>query len=186
MAGQQDLTLPRPVTYDDYCQFPDDGKRYEILAGEIYVTPAPSPRHQYASKRLQRVLEQFFEGERACVVFAAPIDVILAPDDVVQPDLVVAEKPRISARGIEGPPLVLVEILSPSRTEYDRTTKARRYAARRVLNFWVVDPEARTLECFRLDESVYRRDTAAAKDDTLAVPAFDGLTLQLGDLWLAL
>jgi hypothetical protein len=61
MPQKPELTIPRRATYDDYCHFPDDGKRYEILDGDIYMTPAPSPRHQYASKRLQRVLEAYFE-----------------------------------------------------------------------------------------------------------------------------
>ena len=108
MAPQRQVTIPRPVTYEDYRHFPDDGYRYEILAGEIYVAPAPSPRHQYASKRLQRMLEDYFEGGRGYLVYNAPIDLIRAPDDVVQPDLVVvAEGPQISARGID--PSVLSE-----------------------------------------------------------------------------
>jgi hypothetical protein len=64
MPVRPDVIIPRRATYEDYRHFPDDGKRYEILDGEIYMTPAPSPRHQYTSKRLQRVLEQYFEGPR--------------------------------------------------------------------------------------------------------------------------
>lgn len=177
--------MPRRATYDDYCRFPDDGLRYEILDGEIFMTPAPSPRHQYASKRLQRVLEGYFEGDRAGLVFDAPLDVILSHEDVVQPDLVVvAGRPQISARGIEGQPLVLVEILSPLRPEYDRLTKASRYAARGVPHYWIVDPDRRTVECFRLDGGSYRLDASGSDRETIAVPAFEGLTLPLGDLWL--
>lgn len=121
-----DLTIPRRATYEDYCRFPDDGKRYEILDGQIHIPPSPSTPHQYASKRLHRILEDYFETTPSRLVFDAPLDVILADDDVVQPDLLVVERTQISKRGIEGPPLVLVEILSPSRIEYDRLTKARR------------------------------------------------------------
>ena len=184
MSAGQDLIIPRRATYEDYCRFPDDGQRYEILDGRIYMTPAPSPRHQFASKRLQRTLEAYFEGPRNCVVFNAPIDVILADADVVQPDLVVTTRSQISSRGIEGPPLVLVEILSPSRPEYDRLTKARRYAAQGVPHYWIVDPEVRALECFRLQDQVYCLDAAASKQDEFVVPAFDGLTIALADLWL--
>ena len=114
-----DLTMPRRATYQDYCRFPDDGKRYQILDGEIYMTPSPSTRHQYASKRLQRLLEAYLEDRLGYQVFNAPLDVILADDDVVQPDLiVVAERTQMSRRGIDGAPLVLVEILSPSRVKY--------------------------------------------------------------------
>ena len=183
---QRDMTLPRRVTYEDYCHFPDDGKRYEVLEGEVYMTPAPAPRHQFTSKRLQRILERHFEGRLGCLVFNAPIDVILAADDVVQPDLVVvSDGPQISARGIEGAPIVIVEILSPSRPEFDRSTKARRYAARGVPHYWIVDPDARTIECFRLDGLTYRLDASGRDPDEVVVPAFDGLTLPLTDLWLA-
>lgn len=177
--------MPRRATYEDYRQFPDDGKRYEIVDGEIFMTPAPSPRHQYASKRLQRLLEAYFEGERGGLVFAAPLDVILSDEDVVQPDLVVvSSRPQVSARGVEGPPLVLVEILSPSRPAYDRLTKAKRYAACGVNHFWIVDPDARTLECFRLQAGAYVLEASAGGRDTLVVSSFEGLSLPLEGLWL--
>jgi Uma2 family endonuclease len=184
MPARPDVTIPRRATYEDYRLFPDDGKRYEILDGEIFMTPAPSPRHQYASKRLQRLLEDYFEGARGCLVFNAPLDVILSADDVVQPDLVVANRPQVSARGVEGPPLVLVEVQSPSRPDYDRLTKARRYAARGVSNYWIVDPDARTLECFRLQADAYRLEASAGDRDVRAVPGFDGLMVPLESLWL--
>ena len=181
-----DLTIPRRATYQDYCRFPDDGKRYEILDGEIYMTPSPSTRHQYASKRLQRLLEGYFEETLGYQVFDAPLDVILADDDVVQPDLlVVAERTQMSRRGIDGAPLVLVEILSPSRVEYDRLTKARRYAARGVVHYWIVDPEARTLQCFRLIAGSYRLDASGADRDQVTLPSFEGLAIPLEGLWLA-
>jgi len=179
-----DLTIPRRATYEDYYRFPDDGKIYEILAGEIYITPAPSPYHQYTSKRLQRVLEEYFErGERDLVVFNAPIDVILANDDIAQPDLVVAARSQISRRGIEGAPALVVEILSPARVDYDRLTKARRYALRGVTHFWIVDPGTRTLECFRLEGAAYRLEASAAGEEGLQVPSFAGLTVPLAGLW---
>jgi Uma2 family endonuclease len=179
-----DLTIPRRATYEDYRHFPDDGKIYEILDGQIHMTPAPSPDHQYTSKRLQRVLEQYFEGQRGCIVFDSPIDVILADDDIAQPDLVVAARSQISRRGIEGAPLLIVEILSPSRPDYDRLTKARRYAVRGVGHFWIADPDARTLECFQRREGAYRLEASAASQAELSVPSFEGLTISLAGLWL--
>jgi len=181
-----DVTIPRRATYEDYCRFPDDGKRYEILDGEIFMTPSPSPRHQFASKRLQRILERYFEDTLGYQVFDAPLDVILSNADVVQPDLlVVAASQQVSTRGIEGAPLLLVEILSPSRPEYDRLTKASRYAARGVPHYWLVDPDGRTIECFQLDDSgVYRLGASATGQAELIVPAFSGLKIPLASLWL--
>jgi len=183
MVPQRDDTIPRRATYDDYLQFPDDGKRYEIVDGRIFVTPAPSTRHQFASKRLQRMLEDYFEHGRDALVFDAPLDVVLSNEDVVQPDLAVVSRAQMSRRGIEGPPMLVVEILSPSRPDYDRVTKAGRYAVLGVPHYWIVDPEAHTLECFRLDGGEYHRESSGTGDDSMSTP-FEGLTVSLGSLWL--
>jgi Uma2 family endonuclease len=145
--------LKQKLDYDDYSGIPPDGKRYEILEGDLYVTPAPSPTHQRISRRLERVLEDYFHPRRLGEVFDAPIDAILTPNDVVQPDLVVvANAAQISARGIEGAPLLMVEILSTSTRSQDRTVKARRYAALGVRHYWIVDPDAKALECYAWEQ----------------------------------
>ncbi len=177
--------LKTRLDYDDYCAIPPDGMRYELLDGQVHVTPAPSPLHQRVSKRLQRLLEAYFEEPGRGEVFNAPIDVILTPHDVVQPDLVVVTNPSlVSARGIEGPPVLVVEILSPTTTSYDRTTKAQRYVALGIPHYWLVDPEARTVECFRRHEAAYQLVGAFGPDDTLTHPDFPGLRLGLAALWL--
>ena len=81
--------LKQKLDYADYAAIPPDGQRYEILDGDLSVTPAPSPWHQRASKRLQRQLEAYFEARGLGEVFDAPIDLILTNQDVVQPDLLV-------------------------------------------------------------------------------------------------
>ena len=148
--------LKHKLDYSDYAGIPNDGKRYEILEGDLLVTPAPSPLHQRVSKRLQRQLEAYFEARSIGEVFNAPIDVILTTHNIVQPDLVVVDRvDQVSRRGIEGPPLLVVEILSPSTREQDRSVKARRYAALGIRHYWLVDPEARKVECYRADASTY-------------------------------
>ena len=141
------------LDYSDYAAIPDDGKRHELLEGALHVTPAPSTSHQHAAKRLFRQMEAYFEGRSRGEVFFALIDVILGPHDVVQPDLVVAERAeQVSKRGIEGAPLVVVEIVSPSTAEHDRNRKASRYAALGIPHFWIVDPELQAMECYRLEK----------------------------------
>ena len=179
-----DLILPGRVTYEQYRQFSNDGMRYEILDAELSVTPAPSPRHQFASKKLQRILEEYFEQAGEYVVFDAPLDVILADTDVVQPDLVIAARAQISERGVEGAPLLLVEILSPSSISLDRRAKAARYRVHGVQHYWIVDPVARTLECLRLVGEAYVLEASGGEADRLSVPAFEGLTIALASLWL--
>jgi Uma2 family endonuclease len=179
-----DTTLPGRATYDDYLQFPDDGKRYEILDGVVYMSPSPSPQHQYAGKRLQRVLEAYFEADGQHVVFDAPLDVILANDDIVQPDLVVAKRSQISKRGVEGAPRLLVEVLSPSNVAFDRQAKAARYLVRGVEHYWILDPMHRTLECFRLGNDEYQLEASGTDRDEVSVPSFAGLSVALEGLWL--
>lgn len=179
-----EATLKTRLSYEDYRSIPDDGKRYELLEGQLHVTPAPSPSHQHASKRLFAALLRYFDDGRRGQVFYAPIDVILSSDEVVQPDLVViVDSTQISSRGIEGAPAVVVEVLSPERAQYDRQVKAQRYAARGVPRYWIVDLEARTLECFRLEQGRYVLHAAGAGDGVLEAPGFPGLAIPLGTLW---
>jgi len=174
--------LKTRLDYDDYCAIPNDGKRYELLDGQVHVTPAPSPLHQRLVGRLFRPLSEYFRAPAE--VFVAPIDVILTPHDVVQPDLVVVANPaQVSSRAIEGAPLLVIEVLSPTTTTYDRTTKAQRYAALGIPHYWIVDPEARTVECFRRQEGAYHLVSVFGADDALTLPDCPGLRLDLGALW---
>lgn len=179
------LELKQTLDYGDYVHIPPDGNRYELLDGGLHVTPAPSPRHQRVSKRLQRLLEAYFEVRGLGEVFDAPIDLILTPHDVLQPDLlVVADTNSISARGIESPPLLVVEVLSPYTRDYDRTTKASRYAALGVRNYWLVDPELQQLRCYRADAGKYVLVVETQGAATLSHPDWPDMSLSLADLWL--
>ncbi len=176
--------LKRTLDYSDLQVTPDDGKRYELVRGWILVTPSPSPVHQRISKRLQRQLEAYFETRSLGEVFNAPIDLILTERDVFVPDLVVvSDSSHISRRGIEAPPALVVEILSPSTRAQDRGLKARRYAELGVAHYWIVDPERQRLECHRLAEGVFRPLVDAEGEATLEHPAWDGLVVDLAALW---
>jgi Uma2 family endonuclease len=170
------------LDYDDYCAIPPDGKRYELIDGKVHVTPAPSPLHQRIVLRLARTLSDHFTAPAE--VFVSPIDVILTPHDVVQPDVVLVTNPsQVSKRGIEGAPLLVVEVLSPTTTAYDRSTKAQRYAALGVPHFWIVDPESRTVECFKGGRATYINVASFGSEETLTHPDFPGLSLSLTVLW---
>ncbi|MGH7318952.1 MAG: Uma2 family endonuclease [Candidatus Rokuibacteriota bacterium] len=178
------VTLKRKLDYDDYAGIPPDRSRYEILDGDLFVTPAPSPFHQRASRRLQRHLEDYFHPPGRAEVFNAPIDVILSLHDVVQPDLVVVADPaQVSRRGIEGAPLLVIEVLSPSTANQDRTVKARRYAALGIVHYWMMDSEARRIECYRLAGAEYALLVQAEGDGVLTHPDFPGLAITLAELW---
>lgn len=175
--------LKRTLDYTDYAAAPADGRRYEILDGGLVVTPAPSPAHQRISRRLERQLDAYFRDARG-EMFHAPIDVILSPGDVVQPDIVIVSDPgQVSERGIEEAPLIVVEILSPSTREHDLGLKAQRYAEHGVRHYWVVDPEAKRLDCHRLEAGGYRCIATGEGDAVLAHPDWSGLSIELSRLW---
>ncbi len=145
----------------------------------------PVARRQWSSKKLQRHRDDYFEVRGLGRVFNAPIDVILSQHDVVQPDLVLVTNPgQISARGIEGPPQLMVDVPSPSTVTYDRATKSQRYAAPGVRHLWFLDPAGRRLQCFRLDGHTWRLVLEADGDQTVEHPDWHGLTIRLGDPWL--
>jgi Uma2 family endonuclease len=133
----------------DLADLPDDGNRYEVIDGELHVTPAPTWDHQRAVARLDRLLAPYVERERLGDVLIAPADVIFSPKRGVQPDLFVAplvdgKRPR-SFKEAERL-LLAVEALSPSTARWDRVKKRRLYRDERVPEYWIVDLEARLIE----------------------------------------
>jgi Uma2 family endonuclease len=173
------------LSYAAYAEIPADGQRWEFLDGEVFVTPAPSPAHQFAVMRLCRFLEDNLPtfGDDA-IAFVSPIDVILNDSEIVQPDVVVARRGQVSGRGIEGAPSLLVEVVSPTRPSLDRDIKARRYAANGVERFWLVDPVAHTIECFHLVEARYQLTAAGSGTATVDITDLPGLVLPLERLWM--
>lgn len=173
------------LDYDYILATPDDGKRYELVDGELLVNPAPSMIHQRVSRRLQRQLENYFHTRRLGEVFDAPFDVILTPHDVFEPDLLVVGDPaHTSARGVEKPPLLVVEILSPTTRKVDRGVKFRRYAQLGIQHYWIVDPEGKHADCFRLNSGAYRLVIGGEGDTKMDHPDWDGLVIDLAALWL--
>src|ERR1700693_2556454 len=109
------MTARVALTYRDYAALPEDGKRYEIHDGELSVTPAPTSDHQIVSANLFMILAAHVKARNLGLVLYAPLDVILAATAIVQPDLVYLDRGRLGAlrrRGVEGPPTLVVEILS--------------------------------------------------------------------------
>jgi Uma2 family endonuclease len=141
----------RPWTYEDYLDFPDDGKRYEIVDGEVHVTPAPLFRHQDIVLFVARKVADHLDRHGGGRVFIAPADVILSPTDVVQPDVLFvagADIHRITPANLQGPPTLAVEVLSDPR--HDRVRKRRLYAHFGVPEYWLVDPDGERVEVYRL------------------------------------
>ena len=175
------------LTYDDYCLLPNDRNRYEILDGELSVTPAPRTRHQSISSTFTGFLPTIsWPTSLATSFLPAPTDLILAPTTIVQPDLIFVGSDRrhiVTERAIEGPPTLLIEILSPTTHRTDRLTKAQLYAKHQVPHYWLVDPDQRTIEAYELARDHYDLAASARDAEVFAPSLFPGLSIQLSDLW---
>jgi Uma2 family endonuclease len=186
MRPTPDRLPPGPLTYEDYVELPDDGKQYEILDGELFVSPAPVPKHQAVSRNLLLILGSFVRDRQLGTIFNAPIDLILAQTTIAQPDLLFIRAGResiVTDRAVEGPPDLVVEILSPSSNRKDRTIKASLYARLGIPWYWIVDPSERRMEIYELEGDAYRRVSAEAASAIVTSPLFPGLEIRLADLW---
>jgi len=172
-----------PFTWADYRSWPDD-ERWQIIDGEAYaMSPAPTTRHQTLVSRLNRHWANFLDGKR-CQVYPAPTDLKLSDVDVVQPDLlVVCEPDKVKATHIEGPPTLVIEILSPSTELLDRGRKLDLYAASGVKEVWLVTPYPSLIEIFVLKGGSYRRAHAFTREQPFQCPSFPELKLDLNALF---
>jgi Uma2 family endonuclease len=179
-----------PYTYDDYRTLPEDmSRRYELLDGDLYMVPAPTTKHQLISSNLHAILREHARRHQLGAVFYAPVDVILGQGDareVAQPDIVfIAEGRRgiIQLHGIAGPPDLVVEILSPGTQERDRGYKRTMYARHGVGEYWIVDPESRTVEVYA--GAPERYDLAARHEvaGILISALFPGLEIPLREVF---
>ncbi len=138
------------ITWKDVQQLPDDGHRHEAIEGELYVTPAPSSRHQRIAKRLFLPLMELLESAGHGELYFAPIGVEFPhTEEGVQPDLVFVAKHGsgvVVEEGIRGAPDLVVEILSPTTAHRDRGVKLKLYDRQGVGQYWIVDPDARVVE----------------------------------------
>jgi Uma2 family endonuclease len=177
---------PPPLTYSEYRSLPDDGKRYELMEGDLFVSLAPSTRHQTVSRRLQFALMQALEVPGLAQIFNAPVDVIFEPTSVVQPDIVIVGAARqsiITARALEGVPDVVVEILSPGSHDRDEHLKRRLYERFAVPEYWVVDPDHGLLIVHRHDGAGYGIRARYDRASVLECPEFPTLRAPLGEIF---
>ncbi len=184
MAPQASRIIPHPrLTWADYQQLPDDGNRYEILEGELVVTPAPEYRHQLASANLVVPVINWLNqrGDRGKLLHA-PFDVVLAEDTIVQPDLVYMSEQtlRLIDKGrLHGVPDLVVEIFNERGAARDRLIKLQVYSRFRVREYWLVDLEARCITVLVLtDDGLYEQFASGSGSALLASRVLEGFTLE--------
>jgi Uma2 family endonuclease len=175
----------RPLTYDDLKRLRETrDERLEIIDGALFVTPSPTPMHQRVIRRLNRLLEAAIIDADVGEYFFAPLDVKFADRTVVQPDIVavLADKLPIVTSIIEVVPDFVVEVISSSTGAYDREKKRNTYARHGVAEYWLIDPEARSITIFSDPrESTYRSERVFS--DVAVSEIIPGLTVDLKGLF---
>lgn len=180
-------------TYAD-CLAWNENEHIEIIDGEATMMAAPSSIHQEISMEISRQLANYLDGKQ-CRVYSAPFDVRLfekdgdAPEDVdtvVEPDIsVICDRSKIDARGCKGAPDLIVEILSPSSLRNDRLIKLRLYQRAKIREYWIVDPENRTVQVLLLnDQGVLLPYEEYGRKDVAKVNVLDGCFIELGKVFL--
>jgi len=168
-------------TYEAYLALPEDGNRYEIIEGELYVTPPPIEGHQYSSGELFFAMFSFIRAHRLGILYHPPFEVHLsATTRPVQPDLTfirTENKPTFSMNYFEGVPDLVVEIFSPSTHRIDQTIKYDAYQKAGVAEYWMVDPLARTVWVYTLHEGVYTLHGQFVANDTITSKVLVGLEI---------
>jgi Uma2 family endonuclease len=155
----------RGWTYEEFANLPDDGNRYEVIAGELYVTPSPTSIHQRVVARLTAMIEVFTQEHGLGTLFSAPYDVIFGEGDYLEPDLLFVRREReeiVKDHAMVGAPDLVVEVLSPSTSRRDRGLKRERYAAYGVPEYWIIDTDLASIEVCRLSGGDLRRVEVAS------------------------
>jgi Uma2 family endonuclease len=177
-------------TYENYCQLPDDGQRYEVIRGHLYVSAAPSVLHQRTVSRLFLELNRFVVAQDLGEVLTAPLDILLPRGlaTPVQPDLVffrTGNQAPPDARNFQGVPDLMAEVLSPSTRWLDINIKLPACREAGVPEVWHADPQARTLVIYGLseDRKSYIELARGGEGDTVASRLLPGLEIEVSRIF---
>lgn len=179
------VTEKKKYTYEDYLKTPE-GERYELIEGELLMTPSPIPKHQKISRELEFCLLQFVKENDLGEVFYAPCDVYLDNENVVLPDILFISKERLNTIGeknIQGAPDLVIEIISENTAYRDLVQKKKLYARFGVKEYWIVIPGEGMIEIYTLKDNIYVLYKFYNKDDTLKSPFLKDLKIELKNIF---
>jgi Uma2 family endonuclease len=174
-------TEKKKYTYADYLKTPDD-ERYELIEGELLMTPSPVMRHQRISRKMLIALDNHVTDNDLGEVFDAPSDVYLDNENVVQPDILFVSKERIDIIGeknIQGSPDLVIEIISESTAYRDLVQKKKLYVRFGVKEYWIVIPEESSVDIFTLKDNAFVLHKSYGKEDILQSPLLKKLKIEL-------
>jgi Uma2 family endonuclease len=172
-------------TVNDYMTTPPD-KRYQLLDGELILAPAPAMYHQTLILRLASILHRFVAENDLGRVWLAPCDVVLSNFDVVQPDILFVSHDRssiVTEVNVQGAPDLVVEVLSPGTQQYDRGYKRTLYSNHGVREYWLVDPEAQTVEVLTVSGQGLAPAATYQWGQELVSPMLAGPSIELDPLF---
>ena len=176
------------ATYEDYLNTPDE-TRYELRDGELVMVQAPRTTHQEIVGELHAILRRHVRTKGIGKLYFAPTDVVLWDGDeanVVEPDLLFVSTARagiITEANVQGAPDLVVEVLSPSTESVDKGYKRDLYARHGVGEYWLVDPDARSIEVLRLGATGYETAGTYEPGQALTSPTLDGLTIDVDEVF---
>ena len=174
------------MTYDQFCLLPEDRKRHELMDGELFVTPAPNPKHQEIVGELYSLLSAFVKANALGKVYIAPVDVVFDEHTTLEPDILFIRQARrgiVGEDAIHGAPELVVEVLSPSTFYHDLRRKMAVYAQFGVQEYWIIDPEKQTIELYgRVGEGL-ELARRSSSDETFESPLLPGFQLLVNSIF---
>ncbi len=175
----------RSKTLEEYENIPE-GAPYQLIDGVIVMTPSPVPYHQKISRKIENLISEFVEKRNLGEVFDAPLDIQFSDQDILQPDIFFIAKEHASVIGekrIEGPPGLIVEILSESTAYMDLRYKKNLYEKSGVQEYWIVDPFEKSVEVFILKDNAYRLDQRVTGGGSVRSLLLDGFSVELNNIF---
>jgi Uma2 family endonuclease len=176
------------LTYEDFLRLPDDGNRYEIIDGELFVNPSPVPQHQRLVRKIVGRFDRYFEEHGGGEVFPAPLDVKFDNVNVVEPDVLVIRTDRASIVGpknVQGAPNLVVEVLSDGTRRLDEIKKKKLYDQGGVDEYWIVDGELELVKIYRRTAAAFERvaEISTEEGGTITTPLFPEFSLDVHALF---
>jgi Uma2 family endonuclease len=169
-------------TYEDYKNLPDNGKRYEIINGELYMVPAPTLGHQDTIGEFYFTIKSFLQTNPLGKIYLAPTDIVFSEIDVLQPDLIFVSKGKfdiLTRENIQGAPDLVIEVLSPGTEKRDRTIKLKAYSKFGVKEYWMANDERETAEIWRRKGKKLDYHATLDRTQTLITPLLPRLEISL-------